>query len=79
MSHVEDSKRNLAKEVHRFACLVVRIESYPNGGMVVHHNSESSLVFDGKSKQHLDSLFIELKESILGKMNESFSQGRMVF
>ena len=30
---------------------------------------------EGKSKQHLDPLFMELKESILGKLNESFSQG----
>ena len=71
VSLVEESKRNLVKDVHRLVGLVVRINDSPNGGMVVHHNSELSLVVEVKSKQH--------KESILGKMNESFSQGGMMF
>ena len=29
-----------------------------------------------KSKKHLDPLLMELKESVLSKSNESFSQGR---
>ena len=43
--------------------------------MVVHQNFESSLEVEVNSKQHLDLLLIELKESVLGKMIESFSQG----
>ena len=42
---------------------------------MVHHNSVSSLVVDVKSKQHLDPLLMELKESVLTINNESFSQG----
>ena len=40
---------------------------------MVHHNSESSLVVEVKSKQHLDQTLMELKESVLGKIKESFS------
>ena len=58
--------------------LGVRLESTPDGGAIVHHNSESSLVVKVKSKQHLDLTLMELKESILGKTNESFSLGGIV-
>ena len=40
---------------------------------MVHLNSESSLVVEVNSKQHLDKPLIELKQSVLGKLNESFS------
>ena len=55
----------------------VSVEDSPNGGFIVHHNSESSLVVEVKSKKHLDLFFMELKEFVLGKLNDSFSQGRM--
>ena len=42
---------------------------------MVHHYSYSSLVVKVKYKQHLDPLFMELKELVLSKLNESFSQG----
>ena len=56
----------------------MRLESSPYGDAIVHHNSESSLVVEVKSKQHLDLALIELKELILGKFYESFSLGGMV-
>ena len=56
----------------------MRLEGSPNGGAIVHHNSESSLLVNMKSKQHLDDPLMELKESILGKLNESFTLGGMV-
>ena len=40
-----------------------------------HHNSELSLVVEGKSNKHLDHLLIDLKGSALGKLNKSFSFG----
>ena len=51
----------------------MRLEDSLNGGFMVHHNSESSLVVEVKFKQHLDQSLKELKESVLGKFNESFS------
>ena len=56
----------------------MRLESSLNGGAIVHHNSESSLVVEVKSKQHLDQPLMELKESVLGKLNELFSLRGMV-
>ena len=47
----------------------MRLESSPDGGAIVHHNSESSLVVKVKSKQHLYLALIELKESVLNKIN----------
>ena len=69
VSHVEKSKKDLVKDVHRLACLGVQLEDSPNGGFVVHHNSESSLVVELKSKQHLHPSLMELKESVLGNLN----------
>ena len=46
---------------------------------MVHHNSESPLVVEVKSKQHLDPLLIKLKELVLIKFDESFSGGGMVY
>ena len=63
------------KYVDRLARLVVRFEDSPNGGIVVHNNCESSLVVDVKFKQQHDPILIELKESVLGNLNELFLQG----
>ena len=53
----------------------MRSKIFSNRGAIVHHNSESSLVVEVKSKQHLDLALMELKESVLVKLNESFSLG----
>ena len=55
------------------------MEDSPNGCFMIHHNSESSLMVEVKSKQHLDLSLIELKESVLGKLNEFFYLGGVVF
>ena len=61
------------KDVHRLARLGVTLEVSPNSGFTVHHNFESLLVVLMKSKQHLEKLLMELKESVHGKLNEAFS------
>ncbi|KAH0661560.1 hypothetical protein KY284_026491 [Solanum tuberosum] len=66
VSHVEEEKKELARDVHRLARLGVRLEDSPKGGVMVRHNSESSVV-DVKSKQHLDPILTKLKESVLNK------------
>ena len=75
LSHVEESKINLVKDVHRLDHLRVKIEGSPNGSVVVHHKSKSTLVVEMNSMQHLDPLLMELKYLVLAKMSESFSQG----
>ena len=44
---------------------------------MVDQNSEYSLVVEVKSKKHLDPLLIEMNESVLSKINESFFKGGM--
>ncbi|TMW96356.1 hypothetical protein EJD97_007501 [Solanum chilense] len=75
VAHVEEGKETLVKDVHIFARLGIRLKDSPKGGFMVHHNSESSLVIEVKSKKHLDLLLMELKELILRKFNDSFPQG----
>ena len=58
------------KDVNRLARLGVRLEDSPNGGIMVHHNFESSLVVEVKSKKHLDQPLMYLKKSVLAKLNE---------
>jgi len=47
------------------------------GGVMVHNGSESSFVIDVKAKQGIDPILVELKETVLKKSIESFSQGGM--
>ena len=61
------------KNVHRLACLSIRLEDSPNGGIVVHHKSNSALVVEVNSKKHLYPLLMDMKESILGKINNALS------
>lgn len=42
---------------------------------MVHHKSELSLLVEVKYKQHLDLLFMQLQELVLGKLNELLSGG----
>ena len=79
VSHLDEAKKDLAREVHRFSRLGVMVETSPDWGDMVHHNSKSYLVVEVKSKQHLDLDLMELKESVLGKLNEPFFLGGMVY
>ena len=65
--------------VHKLARVGGWLEDSPNGCFVVNHTSNTSLVVEVKSKEHLDPLLLELKESVLGKVNESFSHRGMGF
>lgn len=75
VSHVEDEKKELICDMHRLASLGVQLVNSPKGGFMVHHSSESSSVIDVKSKLRFDAILIKLKESILNKSIEAFSQG----
>ena len=54
VSHIDEAKKYLVRDVQRFSRLGERLDDSPNGVFVVHHNSESSLVVEVKSKQSLD-------------------------
>ena len=74
--HLDEAKKDLARDVHRLSSFGVRSESSPDEGIIVHHNSDSYLVVEVKSKQHIHLVLMEFKESVLIKLNESFSLGR---
>ena len=57
VSHVEESKKDFMKAVHRLDCLGVRLKDSQDSGFMVHHNSESSLEVEVKSNQHIDQSF----------------------
>ena len=79
VSHIDEAKKDLAKKVQRLARLGVRLKGSPNGGAIVHHNSNSSLVFAVKSKQRLDKSLMEFKEAFHEKLSETFSLGGWYF
>ncbi|XP_069146092.1 uncharacterized protein [Solanum lycopersicum] len=54
VSHVDDEKKYLVKEVHQLVRLGVRLVDTPSGGVSVHSSFESSFVVDVKAKKHLD-------------------------
>ncbi|KAH0652823.1 hypothetical protein KY289_030501 [Solanum tuberosum] len=73
ISHVEKERKELAKEVHRLARLVVRLMSISDGGVTVQNGSESSLVVEVKEKQDSDPILLELKGAIHQQRVEVFS------
>ena len=60
------------KDVHRLDIWGLQLIDSTSGGVSVHPSSESSLVVEFKEGQHLDTVLIELKDSVLVKINESF-------
>ncbi|XP_069151906.1 uncharacterized protein [Solanum lycopersicum] len=73
--HVEDEKKELVKNMHRLDRLGVWLVDSPSGGVLVRPSSESSLLVEVKMGQLLDPLLMELNDSVVVKMNESFSLG----
>ena len=64
MSHIDDEKKELVKEVHQLARLDVRMVNTSSRGVSFHSISESSFVLDVKNKQHLHLVLISLKDSM---------------
>ena len=73
VSHIDEAKKDLVRDLDRLGRLVVRLEDFSDSGFMVHNNSESSLVGEVMSKQHLDKSLMEFKDKVLGKLNDAFS------
>ena len=43
-AHVKEEKRDILKDVHRLACLGIRLMDFTKGGIVVTNKLESSIV-----------------------------------
>ncbi|WMV32714.1 hypothetical protein MTR67_026099 [Solanum verrucosum] len=63
-AHVEEERKELAKDVHRLARLEVRLMSISDGGVMVHNRAASSLVGEVMEKQDSDLILLELKGAI---------------
>ncbi|KAH0728078.1 hypothetical protein KY284_003943 [Solanum tuberosum] len=74
-AHIEEGKRELAKDVHRLACLGVRFLYSAEGGIVVANRAESSLVSEVKEKQDQDPILLELKANVQKQQVLAFEQG----
>lgn len=79
VSHIDENKKDLVKDVYRLALLGVRLEHSLDGGFMVHKTSESSFVVKVKSNQHLDKSLMVFKEMVLDELNEAFSLGEILF
>ncbi|KAH0709554.1 hypothetical protein KY284_010981 [Solanum tuberosum] len=75
-THVEEEKRELAKDVHRLTRLGVRLMDSTEGGIVVMNGAESSLVSEVKGKQDQDLILLILKANVHKKKVLAFEQGR---
>ena len=74
-THVEHEKKKLVKDVHKLDRLDVQLVDSTSRDVSVHPSSESSLVVEVKKGQHLYPVLMELKDSVLLKMNETFALG----
>ena len=57
-AHIEEGMRGLAKDVHKLACLGVRLTGSAEGGIEVTSEAESSLVSEVKEKEDQDPIFL---------------------
>ena len=76
ISHIDDEKKELVKDLHLLARMGVRLTDSSSGGFSVNSSSESTFIVDVKANQHLDTLIMKVKDSVLSKLNESFSLSR---
>ena len=64
VAHVEEERKELAKDVHRLVRLGVRLMSISDGGVTIQNGAESSLVVEVKEKQDSDPILLELKGAV---------------
>ncbi|WMV08748.1 hypothetical protein MTR67_002133 [Solanum verrucosum] len=73
VAHVNDCKKDLVCDVHRFSQLGFYLVDSNEGGVIVKNSSNSSLVSDVKVKQDLDLVMVDLVESVSKKTIEALS------
>ncbi|WMV45591.1 hypothetical protein MTR67_038976 [Solanum verrucosum] len=75
VAHVEEVKKDLVRDVLRFIRFDIPLVDSTKDGVMVHNSFESSFLEDVKVMQSLDPILAELKEAVLKKSVEAFSQG----
>lgn len=64
LSHVEEGKRDMVKDIHRLANLGVQLLDSKDGGVVIQEVAKSSLCVEAQEKQTGDPIFREIKEYV---------------
>jgi len=75
VAHIEEERKELAKDVHQLARLGVCLTDTSYSGVIVQNGSKSSLVVAVKEKQDSDPILLQLKGAIHQQKIEVFSQG----
>ncbi|KAH0723877.1 hypothetical protein KY290_005311 [Solanum tuberosum] len=75
VSHVEEERKELAKDVHRLARLGVCLISILDDGVTVQNGSEYPLVVEVKERQNSDPILLQLKGAVHQQKVKVFSQG----
>ena len=77
---IDEETKDILKEVHQLSRLGVRLADAPSRGVLVHSSSDSTFVVDVKDNKHLEPVLMDLKDSVLNKLNDSISLvGIMVY
>ena len=74
-AHVEQEKREFAKDVHILARVGFRLMDSAQGGIVVTNVAESSLECEVKKKQEQDLILLDLKENFHKQRVFAYEQG----
>ena len=75
VTHVEENRKELVKDVHRLARLGVRLMSISDSGVTVQYGKESPLVVEVQEKEDSDPILLEINGAIHNKIEKVFSQG----
>ncbi|WMV24189.1 hypothetical protein MTR67_017574 [Solanum verrucosum] len=73
VAHVEEERKELAKDVHRLSRQRVCFMSISEGGVTVQNGAASSLVVEVKEKQESDLILLQLKGAFHQQRVEVFS------
>ena len=79
VTHVEEERKEIVKDVHRLARLGVRLMSISNNGVTVQNGAESSLIVEFKKKQDSDPIVLELKGAVHNQRWRFSQKGEMVY
>ncbi|WMV08492.1 hypothetical protein MTR67_001877 [Solanum verrucosum] len=73
VAHVEEERKELAKDVHRLICLGACLMNISDYGVTVQNGSKSSLVVEVKEKQENDPILLQLNGAVHQQKVEVFS------
>ena len=74
VTHVEEERKEIVKDVHRLARLGVRLMSISDSRVTVQNGAESSLEVEVKENKDSDPILDELKGAVHNQRVEVFSQ-----